>query len=276
MTVFDLHRHRRLIEIGFWLIFLGTSAFVEALSVITEYGRRDWPLENWEPLVWEFSSALCLGLLIIAVSRLNQWIGFGKTTWRKALGVHLLATIPFSLIHVGGMVALRKLVYLLAGRVYEFGNLPVELAYEYRKDFVTYWLILGIIYMWQHLLYLNAAHPEPENRPPEPLERLMGRKRNREYVFNVEGIVWIEASGNYANVHHKEGILPVRSSMSDLEKRLDSSRFARVHRSFIVNLDRIRVIEPTKSGDHLIHMSDGEVIRFSRRYRSTMKNRLSV
>jgi len=271
----DLQRHRRSIEIGFWLIYFGTNSVVDSLSVITEYARSNRPLENWEPFVWEFSSAILTGMLIFAIARLNKAWRFTAEGWRAPLMIHLVATVPFSLMHVSGMVGLRKLVYSFMRRGYDFGNLPVELAYEFRKDFVTYWFILGVIYLWQHLRFLNAARPALEANALAPLERLIAKKRGREFVINVDGIEWIEASGNYANLHHKEGVFPVRASMSELERRLDKEVFARVHRSYIVNLDRVGEIEPTESGDYLIHMRDGTAIRFSRRYRSQLKGRLA-
>lgn len=271
----DLQKHRRSIEIGFWLVYFTTNSIVDSLSVITEYARSDRPLDNWEPFAWEFSSAILTGALILAIARLNQAWRFSAGAWRAPLLVHLFATIPFSIVHVGGMVGLRKLVYSFMGRGYDFGNLAIELPYEFRKDFVTYWFILGVIYLWQHLRFLNAARPVPVEDVQAPLERLIARKRGREFVINADGIEWIEASGNYANLHHKDGVFPVRASMSELERRLDRERFARVHRSYIVNLDRIGEIEPTESGDYLIHMQEGDAIRFSRRYRSQLKGRLA-
>ena len=271
----DLQRHRRSIEIGFWLIYFGINSVVDSLSVITEYARSNRPLENWEPFIWEFSSAFVTGLLIIAIASLNQAWRFTTEAWRTPLLIHLFATIPFSLMHVGGMVGLRKLAYAVMDRGYDFGNLAVELPYEFRKDFATYWFILGILYLWQHLRFLNAARPAPEDNVQVPLARLIAKKRGKEFVINADDIEWIEASGNYANLHHKDGVFPVRASMSELERRLDQERFARVHRSYIVHLDRVGEIEPTESGDYVIHMRDGSAIRFSRRYRSQLKGRLA-
>ncbi len=268
-------RLRRPIEVSFWLIYIGTNAVVEALSVITEYQRYNRPLENWEPFVWEFSSAILVGLLVVAIARLNQAWRFTADFWRVPLFVHMLATIPFSLIHVGGMVGLRKIAYSFADRSYDFGSLMVELPYEFRKDFVTYWFILGIIYLWQYLRFLRAARPETDVDAQAPFERLIAKKRGREFIINVVDIEWIEASGNYANLHHKDGVFPVRASMNELEGRLDKGRFARVHRSYIVNLDRTLEIKPTESGDFLIYMRDGADIRFSRRYRSKLKGQLA-
>ncbi len=256
-------------------MYFGANVVVDSLSVITEYARSDRPLDNWEPFVWECSSAIITGLLIIVIARLNQVWHFTARAWRTPFFIHLFATIPFSLMHVGGMIGLRKLVYSFMGRGYDFGNLAVELPYEFRKDFVTYWFILGIIYLWQHLRFLDAARPEPLAEVQAPLERLIAKKKGKEFVINANDIEWIEASGNYANLHHKDGVFPVRASMGELQRRLDGQRFARVHRSYIVHLDCVGEIEPTESGDYLIHMRDGSAIRFSRRYRSQLKGRLA-
>lgn len=271
-----LTRHRRSIEIGFWLVYLGVNAVVEAWSVITEYARISRPLDSWEPFVWEFSSALLTGALVIGVARLNQVFRFRADSWGRPLSVHLVATIPFSLIHVGGMIALRKLAYALAGRSYEFGNLAVEFPYEFRKDFVTYWFIVGIIYLWQHIRFLNAARPASPDDAAAPLTRLVAKKQGKEFLINAADVDWIEASGNYANLHHPDGVFPVRASMTELQKRLEGGQFARVHRSYIVNLDRTGEIEPTDGGDYLIHMKDGATVRFSRRFRAELKGRLEL
>ena len=245
------------------------------MSVITEYRRINRPLATWEPFVWEFSSALLIALLIFAVAALNRRWRFSAESWRRPLLVHMLATVPFSLLHVGGMVAIREAVYRVAGGSYEFGNLLLELPYEFRKDFVTYWFIVGVLYLWQYLRFLDAARPAAEDEASAPLRRLVARKRGREFVVAVADVEWVEAAGNYANLHHPDGVFPVRVALGELEQRLDPARFARVHRSAIVNLDRVRTIEPTDGGDHLIRMQSGDLVRMSRRYRSILRERLA-
>ena len=268
-----VEQRRRLIEIGFWVIYLSVNAVVASYSVLGDFSRNNIPLAGWEPFTWEFSSAAVTGLLIIAVAKFNQAYRFRSNNWKEMLAVHLAATVPFSLIHVGGMVGLRKLVYATMDRSYDFGPLATELPYEFRKDFVTYWFIVGILYLWQHIRFLNAAQPAVTEHPEAPISRLVARKRGREFIIKAEGIRWIEASGNYANLHLDDGVFPVRTSMADLEKRLDPDRFARVHRSVIVNLDEIAEIRPTDSGDYTILMRSGDELRFSRRYRSALKGR---
>lgn len=269
-----LLRYERPIAIGFWVLYLGIGAVVESLSVLTEYARIGRPLAAWEPFVWEFSSAVMTGLLILGVVTIADRYPFRRDGWRGPLILHLLATIPFVLTHVGGMVLIRKLVYGFAGRVYDFGNLAVELPYEYRKDFVTYWFILTLVYLWRHLRQLSAARIDSDEDAAEPLRRVIAKKRGREFVVNFADVDWIEAAGNYANLHHGDAVYPLRVSMSGLEKRLDDERFARVHRSAIVNLDRIAEIQPTDTGDYRIRLRDGAEVRMSRRYRAALKDRL--
>ncbi len=271
-----VQRHRRVLEVGFWLAYLSITATVEAFSVITEYARVNRPLAAWEPFAWEYTSAASLGVLIIAIARLNHAFPLSRTTWTRTLPVHLVATIPFSLLHVGIMVALRKMIYLTAGRAYEFGPLATELPYEFRKDFVTYWFVIGAIYLWQQLQFQNAARPAEGESADAPIARLVARKHGREFLISAQAIDWIEASGNYANLHSEGAIFPVRVPMAELEKRLDPERFARVHRSYIVNLDAVREIRPTESGDHSILTRDGASVRLSRRYRPALRGRLDI
>lgn len=272
----NLDRHRRAIEIGFWAVYLCANAVVESYSVITEYARISRPVEAWEPFAWEFTSAAVTGILIVAIARLNRAWPFRTDAWKTPLVIHLLATIPFSLAHVGGMVGLRKMIYWLQDRSYDFGSLATELPYEFRKDFVTYWLILGIIYLWQYIRFLNAAQPAVQENPAAPISRIVAKKRGSEFLINADDVHWIEASGNYANLHLPDGVFPVRASMTELERRMNPDRFARVHRSFIVNLDYIVEIRPTDGGDHLILMRDGTEVRFSRRYRAALKGKLDA
>ena len=70
---------------------------------------------------------------------------------RNALA-HAVFTLPFSLAHIVGMVALRKLAYAQAGGSYAFGNWPTELVYEYLKDFRSYATLLAIVYLYRFIL----------------------------------------------------------------------------------------------------------------------------
>jgi two-component system LytT family response regulator len=96
------------------------------------------------------------------------------------------------------------------------------------------------------------------------------RKRNREFLLDVDEIDRIEADGNYVTVHAGGESYRVRESLEGLAARLGGERFARVHRAHVVNIDRIREIQPWENGDYRILLKDGSFLNFSRRYRSRL------
>jgi two-component system LytT family response regulator len=84
-------------------------------------------------------------------------------------------------------------------------------------------------------------------------------------------IEWIEAQGDYVKLHvGKEGHM-LRETMETVSKRLDPNRFARIHRSTIVNLDYVREIRPLWGGDYTVLMKDGGRLTISRTYRSSLQ-----
>ncbi|HET6913166.1 MAG TPA: LytTR family DNA-binding domain-containing protein [Rhodanobacteraceae bacterium] len=265
------------------LIFGGITAAICTVNVftaLTDHARQGDPLQWWEPVVWEYSSAVLIWALIPFLAWLYRHAPITSRTWRWAVPLHLAVTPVFSLLHVGGMVLLRKLSYGLLGGHYRFGPWLSDWIYEYRKDLVAYALIVGGLQAFRtYRLWLEsqlAPPPEPvapgEAAAPgsAPLERLVVKKLNREFILNTADIDRIDADGNYVTIHAQGATWPLRESLAALERKLDSKRFARVHRGHIVNLDRIREIQPWDSGDYRIVLADGSHVNFSRRYRSRL------
>src|SRR4051812_34756910 len=88
-------------------------------------------------------------------------------------------------------------------------------------------------------------------------ERLMVKSGGRITFVRIADIDWIEAAGNYVRLHVGKEDHLLRESLAALEKKLDAGLFVRVHRSTIVNLDRIREIQPAFHGDYVIVLRDG-------------------
>jgi len=283
-TESSIHRRVLLWQI---VIFGGAITAICTMNVftaLTNYAREAAPLAWWKPTLWELSSALLLWALIPFIARLYRRAPITARTWRWAVPLHLAVTPVFSLIHVGGMVLLRKLGYALMGAHYDFGAWWPDWIYEYRKDLVAYVLILAGLQAFRiYRLWLEsqlaippvpveatAAASEASVSEPAPLERLVVKKLNREFILNTADIDRIDADGNYVVIHAQGATWPLRESLSGLERKLDPKRFARVHRGHIVNLDRIREIQPWDSGDYRIVLTDGSFVNFSRRYRSRL------
>jgi DNA-binding LytR/AlgR family response regulator len=93
------------------------------------------------------------------------------------------------------------------------------------------------------------------------------RRKDKEVLVSAHDIAWIEAAGNYAILHVGGETYDIRSSLARLEAELDPARFVRVHKSFIVNVARVREVEPWINGDSRLKLDDGAVVSLSRRYR---------
>jgi len=107
-----------------------------------------------------------------------------------------------------------------------------------------------------------AAPPRPPGTTKR--QRFLVRVRDRIVVLNAADIDWIEAADYYASIHTGGHSYLLREPLSDLEKSLDPAIFFRVHRSAIVNLCRIREIEPLFHGDSVLVLSGGSRVKLSR------------
>lgn len=109
---------------------------------------------------------------------------------------------------------------------------------------------------------------------PARLDRIGVKSPGGVTFLNAAEIDWIEAADYYASLHvgHKTHLL--RRSMNELESDLDPERFCRIHRSTIVNLDRVRELRFGGEGEYEILLADGTRLRLSRRYRKDLQARL--
>lgn len=265
----------RWLEWGFFPAYIVATNLVNASSVLIEYDRMGRSIDAWKPFVWEFSSGALFLALIPFLVMIDRRRPFQAETWPSTLSMHAALTVPFSVIHVAGMVAIRRVVYQALGGTYDFGNIPVEMLYEYRKDALSYVLILAAVYAYRHVRFhysgaggeLVAGKKGGAGRP----SRLLIRGTKSERFLDMNEIEWVEAAGNYVNIHAREGRFFLRGTLSQVEEKLSPDRFVRVHRSNIVNLDQVREILPNPSGDGLIVLKSGGHVPLSRRYRSRLK-----
>jgi two-component system, LytTR family, response regulator len=117
----------------------------------------------------------------------------------------------------------------------------------------------------------GAPTPVAEGAPPADgaryLERLLIRTGGRVLFRRTDEIDWIEAYGNYVRLHAGAATYLMREPLSRLEARLDPAQFARIHRSTLVQIARIREISPASHGQSSVLLEDGTQLTLSRRYR---------
>jgi two-component system LytT family response regulator len=104
--------------------------------------------------------------------------------------------------------------------------------------------------------------------------RLLVKSEGRIIFLASREIDWVEAAGNYMRLHSGEETYLIRETMTGLEDRLPDDLFARVHRSTIVNLDRIKEMQPAFNGEYTIFLKTGQELRLSRNFRQAVEEKL--
>lgn len=276
-TFESFQRWRRTFELAFWPAFFAINTVLNAMDSVMDHPHA----ARWEPWVWEASSGIVTLALIPALVWVSRRWPIRFETWRQNLPRHLFYSVIFSVLHVSGMVALRKLAYVLAGSHYFPGVWLPDFGYEYLKDVRSYfWILAGIgLYRLWVMRFQGEASllAEPDVGPPvEPVEqpeRFLVRKLGKEFLLAAREIEWLQASGNYVNLHVRGRDYPLRATMAGIEARLDAQRFVRVHRSYVINLDFLAEIEPLDTGDARLLMREGIKLPCSRRYRAALRER---
>ncbi len=101
--------------------------------------------------------------------------------------------------------------------------------------------------------------------------RLIIRSAKSIYFLDVRAVDWIEAAGNYAQLHVGSKVHLVRETMNRLEAEFDRYQFIRVHRRAIVNVARMKELQPCSSGDCRLFLEDGTRLTWSRGYREKLR-----
>lgn len=265
---------------------------INATSVWMEHSRN--PLNTvqlWEPFLWEYSSALSTLLLCPFLHWMFSRYPMRLSNISPLLITHLLGSLVFSVAHVSLMVGFRSVAYGLAQQDYHFGPVLREFFYEYRKDVWGYLFFFGLFQLLQ-FVYRRlkgeasliqtgddteaSASPAADNKPSSissaaAPRHFLVKKLDKEFLIAVADIEWLEASGNYVNLHSKGRIYPLRATLSNTMEQLATQGFSRIHRSFAVNHHAIDSISYQPSGDGEIQLKNGQQLALSRRYKDDFR-----
>ena len=129
--------------------------------------------------------------------------------------------------------------------------------------------------VWSLLDRLDAKVEAAASPAPTYLTRIPVRIKEKVTLVDVGTIDWIEAANNYVVLHVGERSCLVRATISSLEKKLDPERFLRVHRSRILNIDRVREMQPLASGDCMLMLQNGTELTSSRTYSERLRRALN-
>ncbi len=260
-----LKHHWKLFLVAFCYVTI--EAVVRATSIIMEHEGRGDPIATWEPFAWELSSTWVAFSLIPVIMMFDERYPISSRDWPKRLLMHVPLSMLFSFVHITGMVALRKLVFMMVGRDYIFTDLNYTILYEYRKDAMSYITILVVIYAYREILRLKHGEAQIEQSEEK---RIMVSKSGMFKFIDPTSVDWVEAAGNYVELHVGNETYMLRATMKEIEQRLGEKDFARIHRSTIIRRDFLDSIKPATSGDKTIYLKDGTELRLSRRYNENL------
>ncbi len=118
---------------------------------------------------------------------------------------------------------------------------------------------------------LDGSVKAERDAPPRYLTRLVVRSGERTVVLAVRDIDWVEADGDALRIHAGRAEYALRQTLKDLERRLDPARLVRIHRSTLVNVERIRELQPYFRGELVVILHDGTRLKLSRGCRARLE-----
>jgi len=283
MTIDQYLANRRYWEVAIFLTIVFIF-FLANFGVKVMDGRQLGAAFDYRvPLIIETTSHFAMAMVIPMLLLFEHRFPFRAETWARSLAAYAAFSVVFSLAHVTMMYWGRVWIFGLMGTAesYHWDSWPGQFGYEYLKDFRTYIFILALIYLYRFVLLRLQGEAgflteEKDEQPTGGMsDRFLVKKLGREFLVRIDEIDWIESSGNYVNLHVGSRVYPLRETMTRIDQRLLPMGFQRVHRSAIVNLDRVSEIVAFDTGDGQAKLHTDVTVPVSRRFRQELRERLT-
>jgi len=267
------HKHdepRRWYAAAAWVILItvlwGTDLFVK----FAEHGRYASGKDDFRLVVEQITSGLAVLVMIPFVLRWLRVFPLRRDAWIPAIVGHTAGSMLFATGHYVLMVSMRSVVYAFSSVSYIWrepfvGNLLVE----YQKDIKVYIGIIAAVSAWQFYWRRHSSRSGTSSQA----SRLVVQTGSGTAILRFEQIDYLEAARNYVSVHADGREYVLRDTMANLEDRLPAETFARTHRSYIVNIDKIREIRSVDSANRIV-LGNGTNVPLSRGYQERLRSLL--
>ena len=252
---------RNCLEATGWAVLIAILWGTDLLAKISERNQTGFGKNNFLLISEQITSAVAVLIMVLFVVRWLKLFPLKRDVWVQAVIGHTAGSILFAFGHHGLMVAFRIPWYEINGHDYMWREPFVSnLIVEYQKDIKIYLGLVVVATAYQLYLRSRSAPLLPR------ADRLVVQTGTGDSVLRFEQIDYLEAAMNYIAVHAEGREYVVRDTMDNLFRRLSSGPFARTHRSFIVNIDKIREIRPVDSKQRIV-LHSGADLPLSRSYR---------
>lgn len=249
---------RRLLEAAGWACLVTLLWGTDLVVKFAEREQLGSGKDDFRLVVEQATSAAAVLVMIPFVIRWLKIFPLTREAWVPAIVGHTAGSVLFAVGHYSLMVVLRMVVYALSGVAYIwrepfFSNLVVE----YQKDIKVYLGILVIVIAYRQLPI--SGRRETAATPG----RLLVQTGTGTALLRYDEIDYLEAARNYVSVHAGGREYVVRDTMARLSEKLGDGPFVRTHRSYIVNIDRVREIRNVDSKQRII-LAGGTDVPLSR------------
>ncbi|PCI64223.1 MAG: hypothetical protein COB37_02315 [Kordiimonadales bacterium] len=229
------------------------------------------------PMLWqkavleEYSSFVSIILILPFLFALFDRIPLSRATWLRLIIPYTVLSGVFSTFHVSIMIGIRKIFWpgLFRGH-YEFYSdaVLVNSFYEYRKDAITFLLLLLIAVLQRQLM--QAKHAKKVTAEPIHL-----KSGGTSLLIYPQEFLYAKSASNYAEITSVSGEQLARITLAELTEALQKAGCdaVRIHRSFVVNRQAIVETRPIAGGDLSVKLRGGETLRASRRYKDQLNTK---
>lgn len=252
-----------------WILLVAVLWGVDLLAKMSERDQLGIGKDDFRLISEQVTSGLAVLILIPLVLRWLQVFPLQRGAWAGAVIGHTAGSILFAFGHHVAMIVMRVPWYKIHDIDYLWsdpflGNLIVE----YQKDVKVYFGIVVVATAYQ--LYCRTR----EKTQPALTDRLVVQTGTADRVLPLSQIDYLEAARNYVSVYADGREYVIRDTMGGLAGRLPGAQFARTHRRFIVNVDKVREIRTGDSQQYVL-LSSGKEIPLSRGYRDAFRSLIS-
>src|SRR5436305_2458155 len=252
----------RLKWFGFWTL-LGLVSGVQLHLANQRFAVH--PPSWWLALATGLSHWYLWGLLALVLAWLARRFQVDRASFGRHFFIHLGASLDLALLQLVAAVGIQDLLHAAAGRPYPFAQKLVDdFTLFFHWNVLIYWAIVAVVHAYDY------HHALEQRRVARPADRLLVEDAGRSFFVRTADVDWIEAAKNYVRLHVGDRTHLLRSTLAALEQRLDPERFRRISRSALVNLDRVRELQPWFHGDAIIILHTGTRVTLSRRYRHNL------
>ena len=260
---------RRLRWFGFWTL-LGVVSSAQLHFANQRFAAH--PPSWWQALATGLPHWYLWGLLALVVAWLGRRFQVDRANFDRHFFIHLGASLDLALLQLVAAVGVQDLLHAAAGEPFAYAQQLVDnFTLFYHWNVLIYWAILAVVHALDYHADLERQRVHAaELDVRQPTERLLVADNGRSFFVRTSDVDWMEAARNYVRLHvgHRTHLL--RATLGALEQRLDPERFRRVSRSALVNVDRVREVQPWFHGDAVVILDGGARLALSRRYRTNL------